>query len=111
MLFRSDLIGKTFLMDQQEDGTQLRARISELIEDHEGDVDKNPDRVKFKISINNDQYVEILMYQQVLDHIFRDKNTEVVWKYKQKVGHQGPLNSKHPDYTGPPRGKWSSHFH
>ena len=95
-----DLIGKTFLMDKQEDGTQHRARIHELVEGHERDLDKHPERVKFKVSINNDQYEELLTYQQVLDHILKDENTEVVWKYKQIVGVEGPLKPNHPSYNG-----------
>jgi hypothetical protein len=39
----SDIIGRTFLMDpQQEDGQRLRARIVAAIEDHEGEIEGNP---------------------------------------------------------------------
>ena len=79
-------------MNQQENGTQHRARISELIENHEGDVEKDPQHTRFKVSTNTDQYKETLAYQQILDYILQDENTEVVWKYNQIVGHQGLLN-------------------
>ena len=95
-----DLIGKTFLMNKQEDGQQHRARIAELVEGHELDIEQHPERVKFKVSMNNDQYEELLTYQQVLDHILKDEDTEVVWKYKQIVGTQGPLSTSHPEYQG-----------
>ena len=95
-----DLISNTFLMNQQENGTQHRARISELIEDHEGNVEKDPQCTRFKVSTNTDQYEETLAHRQVLDHILQDKNTKVVWKYNQIVGHQGLLNSKCPDHNG-----------
>ena len=50
--------------------------------------------------MNNDQFEDILTYQQVLDHISKDETSEVVWKYKAIVGHQGPLKSHHRDYKG-----------
>ena len=96
----TDLIGKTFLMDKLEDGQQHRARITELLSGHEKDIDRHPERVKFKATMNNDQFEEILTYQQVLDHILKDETTEVVWKYKQIVGTQGPLKPSHPQYQG-----------
>jgi hypothetical protein len=42
-----DLIGRTFLMDEQEDGQKFRGRIVELIEDHESKVEDNPTRIQF----------------------------------------------------------------
>ena len=81
-------------------GTQHRARISELIEDHEGNVEKEPQCIRFKVSTNTDQYEETLAHRQALHHILLDKNTEVVWKYNQIVGHQGLLSSKCPDHRG-----------
>ena len=49
-----ELIGRTFLMDQQENGEVHRARIVQMIEDHESDVKDNPTMIKFRLSINND---------------------------------------------------------
>jgi hypothetical protein len=42
-----DLIGRTFLMDEQEDGKKFRRRIVELIEDQESKVEDNPTRIQF----------------------------------------------------------------
>jgi hypothetical protein len=42
-----DLTGRTFLMDEQEDGQKFRGLIVELIEDHESKVEDNPTRIKF----------------------------------------------------------------
>ena len=86
-----DLIGKTFLMDKQDDGQRYRARIAQIVEDFEGQVEKEPDRMKFKVSINNDEFEDLLSYQQVIDHITKDETSEVMWKYKRIVGHQGNL--------------------
>jgi hypothetical protein len=48
-----DHIGRSFLMDKQEDGQQYRDRIVQLIEDHESMVENNPTRIRFCVSVNN----------------------------------------------------------
>ena len=58
----------------------FRARIVQALEEHDDKLENNADRIKFKVSINNDEYEEILTYNQVLDHIQRDEDTEIVWK-------------------------------
>jgi hypothetical protein len=93
----SDLIGKTFLLEQQEDGTKHRARIVEMIQDH---LVNNKEHVRFRLSVNNDQYEQIMAYGELLDHINKDEEQEVLWKYKRILGHQGPLTSEDEGYKG-----------
>jgi hypothetical protein len=62
-----DLIGRSFLMDKQEDGQQFRGRIVKLIEDHESKVEDNPTRIIFRISVNEDKAEEIITYNKMLD--------------------------------------------
>jgi hypothetical protein len=50
-----DLIGCTFLMNEQEDGQKFRGRIVELIEDHESKLEDNPTRIKFRVSVNENK--------------------------------------------------------
>jgi hypothetical protein len=42
-----ELLGRTFLMDTQEDGQRFRACIVECISDHESNVHRSDDHVKF----------------------------------------------------------------
>jgi hypothetical protein len=62
-----DLIGRTFLMDEQEDGQKIRGRIVELIEDHESKVEDNPTRIQFQVSVNEDKAEEIITYNKMLE--------------------------------------------
>ena len=57
-----DLIGKTFLLDPNEDGTVNRARIVELLEDFESKLDDNPTRIKFKIAVSKDKLDDISVF-------------------------------------------------
>ena len=86
-----DLVGRTFLMDKQEDGQRHRAKIVQLIEDFESDVAQNPTRIKFLCKhLDGDTAEEVITYNQMLDFISRDEDTDITWKFKRIVSHQGP---------------------
>ncbi len=74
--------------------------IVEALEDHEADLIKNPTHVKFQCSINDDQFEELLSYNEVLDYIQCDEESDIVWKFKRITGHEGPLSKSHPNYNG-----------
>ena len=96
-----DLVGRTFLLDPQEDGQRFRARIVKLIEDHEESVEENPTKLKFVISVNDDKAEEIITYNKLLDYLAKqDEDNEVVWKFRRIVSHQGPLKPGDKDYKG-----------
>jgi hypothetical protein len=57
-----NLIGRTFLMDEQEDGQKCRGQIVELLEDHESNLEDNPTRIKFRVAVNEYQAEEIITY-------------------------------------------------
>jgi hypothetical protein len=59
-----DLIGRTFLMDEQEDGQKFRGCIVELIEDHESKVEDNPTRIQFRVLVNEDKADKIINHQR-----------------------------------------------
>jgi hypothetical protein len=67
--YPADLIGSSFLMDKQEDGLQFRGHIVELLEDHASKLEDNPTRIKFRISVNEDQAEEIITYNKMLEYI------------------------------------------
>jgi hypothetical protein len=87
-----ELLGRTFLMDTQEDGQRFRARIVECISDHESNVCCSDNHVKFRISVNEDEYEETITYNELLDFIKKNQeNDTTVWRFRCIVGHQGPL--------------------
>ena len=96
-----DLVGRTFLMHQQEDGQRFRARIVKLIKDHESNTDENPTKIKFLLSVNDDKAEEIITYNQLVEYLSKqDEDNEVVWKFRRIISHQGPLKQGHADYKG-----------
>jgi hypothetical protein len=96
-----DLVGRTFLKDEETDGQKHRLSIVSLIEDHEKNVAENPTLIKFLCKrVDGDLAEEIITYNQLLQFITRDEDTEVAWKFKRIVSHQGPLRPGQPDYMG-----------
>lgn len=98
----AELVGRTFLMDSNEDGTKFRARIIEAIEEHDKALATDEVVHKFRVSVNDDQYEEILSYNEVVDHFARDNNDspDPVWKFRRIIAHEGPLEPHHPKYLG-----------
>jgi hypothetical protein len=77
-----ELLGRTFLMDTQEAGQRFRAHIIECISDHESNVRRSDDHVKFRISINEDKYEEIITYNKLMDFIEKNQeNDTIVWRF------------------------------
>jgi hypothetical protein len=96
-----ELLGCTFLMDTQEDGQRFHAHIVECISDHESNVHRSDDHVKFRISVNEDEYKEIITYNELINFIEKNQeNDAIVWRFQRIVGHQGPLLQHDKDYNG-----------
>jgi hypothetical protein len=87
-------------MEKQENGEVHRARIVQMIEDHDSDINENPTMIKFRLSINNDTAEDVITYNKLLEYLSKDEENDIVWKFRQIVSHQGPLRPEHPDYKG-----------
>ena len=95
----NDLVGRTFLMAPQPDGQRFRARIVRAIEDHERNLASNSERTHFLCSVNDDQFEEIMSYNDLLRSL-EDDGEGIVWKFKRISAHQGPLTPKDKDWNG-----------
>ena len=96
----SDLIGRTFLMPPGEDGQRFRAKILGVIEEADRNLAVHPDHVKFRCSVNDNQYEEVLSYNEIIGHIEKDETDFGLWRFKSITGHQGPLSQNDENYKG-----------
>ena len=71
-----ELIGKTFLKDPTEDGIRLRAKIIEKLEEDEDTRTKDPRFIKFRCSVNDGEFEEIVTYIDVINHIESDNEED-----------------------------------
>jgi hypothetical protein len=77
-----ELLGCTFLMDTQEDGQRFRACIVECISNYESNVRHSDNHVKFWISVNEDEYEEIITYNELMAFIEKNQeNDATVWRF------------------------------
>jgi hypothetical protein len=106
----SELIGCTFLMDK-EDRQRHHARILNVIDEEEickriSELFRQPRHIQFVCSVNDDDYEEILSYNELMDYIEKDKQQHQnkdgngFWNFKRIVGHEGPFRASDPEYKG-----------
>jgi hypothetical protein len=100
-----ELLGRTFLMPPEEDGTQHRAKIVGEVIDEENPTDKffnglakNNDLRRFRVSVNDGEYEEILTYRDFCELIENEDGKDAIWKFKAIVGHNPKVLKSDPNY-------------
>ena len=94
-----DLIGKSFRI-VDEHGNNDSINIVNIIEKQQNKVEEDPKHVQFKVQCNSSEYEDIMAYNELMDIIETNGETNILWEFKRIKGHQGPLSQKHPDYKG-----------
>ena len=91
-----EIPGRTFLIPPNADGTRYRAKIIRQIKADKKKRREDPNYVEFLTSVNNDEYEQIVAYNDIVDYIEADHTWDGIWKFRNIIGHQGPLtrNSK-----------------
>ena len=87
LIYPSDLAGRLFLMNTNDNGEKLSAHVVEAVHLYGDELNGHPDHIKFVCSINDDKYELILSYSEILQHI--EKDTEVVEVLNESV-HMNP---------------------
>ena len=95
-----DMIGRTFLTEPLDNGERRHTRIVKAIIDHKNNLTNDSDHIKFLCPFNNDEYEDILAYNDIVNHIERDYEDSTLWKLRHITAHEGPLQKSHPHYKG-----------
>ena len=94
-----NLLGRSFLLPPEDNGERHMAKIID-IDDHGQPLED----IKFKLKINKDQAEEIMSYNQLMDYIQKgtdaEEDPDSLFKFRDIVAHQGPLESIDPDQKG-----------
>ena len=96
----ADLLGRSFLSDEDNLGQRHRTHIVRALDKLTDDLNKEPARIQFIVNRNGSDVEEIMSYNEIVEHLSRDAESDVLWRYKSIVGHQGPLKADDPDYQG-----------
>ena len=99
-----DLIGRTFLLPNNEQGERLRATIkrkvietSKLLDDqHDNAIDK----INFHLDVGQGSAEAIMSYVQFLYHLGQQEQQEDLYKFRAITGHEGPLSPQDENYKG-----------
>ena len=94
-----NLLGRSFLLPPEDNGEHHMAKFID-IDDHGQPLED----IKFKLKINQDQAEEIISYNQLMDYIQKgtdaEEDPDSLFKFKDIVAHEGPLESTDPDHKG-----------
>ncbi len=72
----------------------------EAVEDHNTLLRNDQKHRWFRLSVNNDQYEEMMLHNDIISHLEREQEGIVMWEFTRIIGHQGPLTATDPDYKG-----------
>ena len=94
-----NLLGRSLLLPPEDNGEHHMGKIID-IDDHGQPLED----IKFKLKINKDQAEEIMSYNQLMDYIQKgtdaEEDPDSLFKFRDIVAHQGPLESTGPNYKG-----------
>ena len=88
-LHPDELIGRTFLVSPLEDGTRKRARIVGYLDEFDGNLERQPERIKFKVKVGDEKFDEIVSYNEMCDFI--EEQTELedgTWRFRKIIAHR-----------------------
>ena len=94
-----NLLCRSFLLPPEDNGERHMAKVID-IDDHGQTLED----IKFKLKINKDQAEEIMSYNQLMDYIQKgtgaEEDPDSLFKFRDIVAHQGPLESTDPNHKG-----------
>ena len=89
------IIGRTFLLDEEEDGTRRRGKVVELITKFENERDNRPEHIKFKCVIGDEEYEKVVAYNEMVNFIEeQEMNENGTWNFREIKGHSKVSDKK-----------------
>ena len=77
-----DVVGRSYLLPIEEDGTRQRAKIIKVYDDHKKVLANEPDMVKLRIKANDEEYDELMAYDDFKNFIDeRFIKDDGIWTY------------------------------
>ena len=97
-----NLIGRTFLLPQNEQGERLRATINRKVIETSKHLDDQHDnaikKINFHLDVGQGRSKAIMSYVQMLDHLDHQEQYGNLYKFRAITGHQGPLSPQDQNY-------------
>ena len=84
----SDLIGRTFINDPDDEGVQIRAKVEEILPTDRRTTDKQHELFRFRCKVGEEVFEKITTYNKMLEWCDRDKDKDDMYKIDAIVGHR-----------------------
>ena len=94
------LVGRTFLLKIDDEGTIKRARVAQLVDKHEHDTNESPEHRKFIIKVGKEEYEDVMAYNKIIEHLEAESEEPVLWKFRRLISHEGPLKADDDKWKG-----------
>ena len=88
-LHPDELISCTFIMSCLKDSTQKQAEIAGYLDKFNGDLERQPERIKFKVKVGDEKFNEIVSYNDMCHFI--EEQTELedgTWRFRKIIAHR-----------------------
>jgi len=82
-----EMIGRTFLMPPEADGSRHRAKIMSEVQKMKNKGHESPEYIKFKCLVNND-FEDIMAYNDIVDCVEKDSTWDGIWTFEKILNHQ-----------------------
>ena len=86
-----NIIGKSILMPTKEDRTIDRGKIVDYTEEYEGQLEKNPERIEFKIEVGPQRFEEYVAWKwnEICNFIEeQSQNENNTWNFRTILDHR-----------------------
>ena len=60
LIYPSDLVGRSFIINTNDNGEKLRSQVVEAVHIYDDKLRDDPNHINFVCSVNDDKYEEIL---------------------------------------------------
>ena len=74
-------------MPPENDGSRYRAKILARVQSMKAGLSENPEVIKFRCLVNN-EYEDVVAYNDICDHIEQDDSWDGVWKFRRILKHE-----------------------
>ena len=105
-------IGQEMLMPTTKDGQRFRAKIIEILEDHEAKTNhKRSQNQQYRVLVGHDggsQWEDIVAYNDLAYFLCDEGGDDGTWKFREIQSHQGPLTPDDERYKG---SRWNVLIH
>jgi hypothetical protein len=95
-----DLQGRSFLYEEEEDGSQHRAQIIKTYEDRIRDSSHHPEMIKLRLRVRDEEFDELVAYNDIIRYIKDDSASDGSWKFREILDHEGPIRKSSERYNG-----------